>query len=129
MEHFYIKFNTPTSDHMGTISKATNIFRKLIDSVASTFIPKANPDFDPLIDNVFEWLLEINVDDKKPNREIGIDQQGQTVMIMPWRSNYGYWSDNEITWDYFIEHFKAVDIQKAKFEIRWNDFIEQSVAS
>ena len=85
----------------------------------------ANRDFDKVIDNVAEWVLEINNDDNKPNREIGIDKDGQTILIMPLLGNYGYWTDNDIT-DYFKKYFKAVDIDRNDFETRWNAFIQQN---
>ena len=50
-------------------------------------------------------------------------------MIMPWRDNYGYWSDNEISLDYFKEHFKAIDINKLTFESKWDEFISQNSLS
>jgi hypothetical protein len=92
----------------------------------SIFISKANPDYDPLIDNVAIWLLEIDNDDKRPNREIGIDKNGKPILIMPWRDNYGYWCDNEITYDYFKENFKAVDIDKIDFNTQWDTFVKQN---
>jgi len=125
MGHSYIKFSSPTSNTVATTTPTKRILKKLIVSVVTTFVPKANPDYDVLIDTVHEWLLEINIEDKKPNREIGIDKYGQTLLIMPWRNNYGYWSDNNITYDYFKEAFKAVDIEKVEFEIKWDAFIKQ----
>lgn len=128
-EYTYIKFDIPASENTKTISKTNGILQKLIVGALSSFIPKANPDYDSLIGKVSEWLLEINADDNKPNREIGIDKGGQTIMILPWRDNYGYWSDNEITLDYFKEHFKAININKLTFETIWDAFIIQNSLS
>jgi len=45
-------------------------------------------------------------------------------MIMPWKDNYGYWTDNNITLDYFKEQFQAVSIDKVEFEKLWDRFME-----
>lgn len=80
------------------------------------FIPKANPDFENLIDDVSEWQLEIDGETGLPDREIGLDVNGQVILIMPWRENYGFWTDNNITVDYFKEHFKVTEITSEEFE-------------
>jgi len=124
MEYLYIKCKEPAAIRPASANKTNSLVKKWIDGLVSSFVPKANPDYDGLIDDVAEWLLEINVDDHKPCREIGIDQYGQTLMIMPWKDNYGYWTDNNITLDYFKEQFQAVSIDKVEFEKLWDRFME-----
>ncbi len=90
------------------------------------FIPKANPDYDSLIDDVAEWQLEIDPGNNLPTREIGKDMNGEIILIMPWRDNYGYWTDNTITLDYFKEHFMATPIDKADFDYNWDLFAKNN---
>ncbi len=125
MPHSYIKFDSPISN-AATTGRMKGLLQKIVSGIVSIFIPKANPDYDGLIDNVAQWLLEINEDDKTPNREIGIDEYGQALLIMPWRDNYGYWSDTGITVDYFKEHFKAVEIYKVDFDNKWDAFVKRN---
>ena len=129
MELLYIKFDSPLSSNIIKVSRTKTTVWNLISNVLSVFIPKANPDYDPLIDNVSQWLLEINAKDGIPNREIGLNENRQTIMIMPLRGNYGYWSDNNITLEYFKEHFKVVDISKNEFDSRWNAFVKENALS
>ncbi|MBL7922080.1 MAG: hypothetical protein JNJ40_17325 [Bacteroidia bacterium] len=61
-----------------------------------------------------------------PTREIGKDINGKIILIMPWRDNYGYWTDNNITIDYFKDHFKATNIDKSEFEMNWDAFAKNN---
>jgi len=118
-EYIYIKF---AGGPLAPEAKKKNLWRKRIVKTLLFFIPKGNPDFDTLIDDVAEWQLEIDSIDHLPNREIGIDIKGQVIFVMPWLDNYGYWTDNEIKLDYFKAHFKAFEIEKAEFDKNWAVF-------
>lgn len=78
------------------------------------------------MDEVSEWYLEIDPDDKLPTREIGINKAGGTLFVTPWRDNLGLWTDEEITLDYFKDHFKAVSIDESEFTNRWDIFTENN---
>lgn len=123
IEKLYIKFQVNPST---LAERKKNLLRKKIITTILFFIPKANPDFDNIIDNVCEWQLEINTKDNSPNREIGVDQNGQVIIIMPWNNNYGYWTDSNIPLDYFKDHFKATEITQTQFDNNWNLFIKQN---
>ena len=129
MEYLYIKFEVPAAVPAKKQPRAEGFFQKIIIKILSTFIPVANPDFKEIFDNVAEWLVEINSDNKRPEREIGLDKDGQTILIMPWRANYGFWLDTNITLDHFRVNFKAIDIDKINFETKWNAFIKQNSLS
>ena len=43
-------------------------------------------------------------------------------MIMPWKSNYGFWTDNELKYFDFKESFKFQEIDKNEFENNWKRF-------
>jgi hypothetical protein len=118
-ENIYIKFtDTPAIPE----AKKKNRWRIKLVTTILFFIPKANPEYDDLIDDVAEWQLEIDPTDNIPVREIGKDLNGNTILIMPWRDNYGYWTDNKITLDYFKDHFKATSIDKTEFDKYWEAF-------
>jgi len=122
-ENIYIKFtDTPSKPE----AKKKSRWRSKLAATILFFIPKANPDYDDLIDDIVEWQLEIDPADNLPAREIGKDINGNTILIMPWRDNYGYWTDNNITLDYFKEHFKATNIDKADFEKNWDSFTKNN---
>jgi hypothetical protein len=82
------------------------------------FIPKDNPDFDKLIDDVAEWLVEIDTNTNKAKRQIGVDISGQIIMKMPWLENKGFWHSN------LFDRFNPVTIDKTMFETKWNAFVE-----
>ena len=82
--------------------KRSSFFKTLLWKFLSTIIPKANPDFENQIQNINIWLIEFD-ENGITEREIGLDKDEKTVMIMPWKDNYGYWTDN---------NFKLQDFKK-----------------
>ncbi len=118
-ENIYIKFiNTPSTPED---KKKHRRISKIIYTILF-FIPKANPEYERFLDDVSEWLLEIDPVDNLPIREIAKDASGKILFIMPWRNNYGYWTDNNIELDYFKDHFKAISIDKMEFDKNWDTF-------
>ncbi len=115
----YIKFNV---DPETAEFKKRNRFWPTVIKTILFFIPRANPEYDDLIGDVAEWQLEIDPSDMLPTREIGKGVNGKIILIMPWRDNYGYWTDNNITLDYFKDHFKALNIDKSEFDKNWDIF-------
>lgn len=118
-EFKYIKFYSPwlalTEEKKTLIESFWFYVLKFINWF---FITKENPDFDKLIDNVSEWLVEIDINTNKATRQIGVDLSGQTIMKMPWLDNKGFWHSN------LFERFNPVIIDKATFETRWSAFVE-----
>ncbi len=118
-EFKYIKFYSPWLEL--TKAKKTPIetfWLLVLKFINWFFIPKENPDFDKQVDNVAEWLIEIDPQRNKPNREIGIDISGKTILKMPWLENKGFWHSG------LFERFDPVAIDKSTFEKRWNAFVE-----
>jgi hypothetical protein len=99
MEEIYLrlKFNKRTNNRQNKENSwLVTLLENSMIKVLTTIIPKANPDFEKEIDNVHEWLIEFNKDTEVPQREIGVDNNGRMIMIMPFRKNYGYWTDNDL---------------------------------
>lgn len=94
--------------------------QQLIASVLSAAIPKANPDFDSKIGNVRFWLLEFNDKTSQPVREIGLDESGTAIIKMPYKNNYGYWTDNNMLFEDFQERFQTAIISRSDFEKVWD---------
>ena len=94
-------------------------FKKALIKILKTFIPLANPDFDNKIGNVKYWLVECNLKDGTPQREIGLNKQNQVIMKMPFKDNYGYWTDNNLLLNDFRKHFQVIEITKEIFEHQW----------
>jgi hypothetical protein len=92
----------------------------------TSIIPKANPDFDYKIDLVENWLVELDCETGIPEREIGIDKNGQVILKMPFKNNYGYWTDNNLLLKDFKEHFTTSEISKESFENHWLIFDKTS---
>jgi len=120
MSNTYIKFRYPDSK----VKKVPeNIGKRLAKVVLESTAPIANPDFEKKIDKVAFWLIEFENDSYYPNREIGLDSSGKTIMIMPWEKNYGYWTDNNLVIENFRTNFETININKEEFEKYWNSFI------
>ena len=113
----YIKFKDSKSESVAESSRFENAVVKIL----STILPKANPDFDKLIDQVDYWLIEYNRTENKPWREIGFDKNDHSIVAMPFGKNYGYLTDNQLTLDDF-EVFGVTEIAKEEFENEWIEF-------
>ena len=57
-----------------------------------------------------------------PEREIGLDKEGRVILKMPYKDNYGYWTDNNLLLNDFKEHFVVSEIRKDSFEKSWKLF-------
>lgn len=123
METAYIQFQAPKS---ATKTEDENSLKRSIKNFATNILtkvfPTANPDFENKIDDVEYWLVECDKVSGIPQREIGLDQQGRVIMKMPFKDNYGYWTDNNLLLDNFKEHFKVSEITKEVFEQQWKLF-------
>lgn len=124
MGQIYLKFKVDKGKSPDDKPKTwlTNTFEEFAVKVLTKIIPKANPDFDDKIDDVNEWLLEFDEETETPEREIGINNRGQTIMIMPFGRNYGYWTDNNLKLKDFIETFNVTPVVDKEFNDRWNQF-------
>ena len=122
MANHYIKFDKPIKENPtiqkgGAKSKATSFFVKAMSSI----FPVANPDFEDQIANVKTWLIEFE-DDDIPAREIGLDETGKVIIIMPIGNNCGYWTDNILTLTDFPNRFHVTNISREEFENYWGKF-------
>ncbi|MEP6262818.1 MAG: hypothetical protein ABJ092_14675 [Gillisia sp.] len=116
----YIKFKAPKTDkktQSDGVFKRT--FKSAIIGILSSIIPKANPDFDAKIDLVENWLVELDLETGIPEREIGLNKNGQVIVKMPFKKNYGYWTDNNLILKDFKKHFKTSEISNSDFEKYW----------
>src|SRR5262245_26851506 len=116
MSNTYIKFNDPDK-RVKRIKESR--WKRFVKMLLISFIPSGNPTFDDEIENVKEWLIEFKGGNQYPNREIGLDNLQQPIMIMPWRRNYGYWIDNNLLLNDFKSIFNAAEITKEEFENHW----------
>lgn len=119
MSNTYIKIKILKT---GVKKTPENIGRLISGVDSDTDIPIANPDFEKIFNEVTSWLIEFEADSYYPNREIGLNELGKPIMIMPWKKNYGYWTDNNLVIEDFRKHFETTDISKAEFEKNWNGF-------
>jgi hypothetical protein len=100
----------------------TSTTENLASKILTKLIPKANPDFDEQIQNVKEWILEVDDEDGMPMREVGLDDKGNAIMIMPWKENYGFWSDSLFSVDNLATSYAITFSNKAEFDKLWKEF-------
>ena len=123
MNRIYLQFkankaNTSEAEPKNWLGRAIeNSLYKILTSI----IPKANPYFNGKIKDVYEWIIEVE-EDEMPTREIGINKEGSVIMIMPWRENCGYWTDNNLIAEDFIESFECTTVNQNEFENLWKNF-------
>ena len=48
-------------------------------------------------------------------------------MIMPWKDNYGYWTDNDFNLQDFENGFNCSEIEKDYFEKEWIEFDQNNL--
>lgn len=118
----YIKFVSPVHTPIKTNSSIAADVSEFLAKILTSIIPKGNPDFDDKIDLVNQWIVEFEGADKIPTREIGLDKYGQIIMIMPWKNNSGFWTDNNLKLRDFETSFETHVITKDEFENFWRTF-------
>jgi hypothetical protein len=123
MKTVCIKFELP---QRGFQSKDEPSFIRSLKHATTTFLsqvfPVANPDFENRIKDVRYWLVECDKESGIPQREIGIDENEQVILKMPFNDNYGYWTDNNLLLEDFILRFNASRITSNEFEQHWSMF-------
>jgi hypothetical protein len=112
----YISFPNPPWEATAPNKPAPG--RELLWRILRRLIPPANPDFNCLYPRVSIWHLEVDAETGKPLREVGIDQEGQILVVGPWRDNHGFIVDSPVTFD-AADH---PQISAAQFEEEWARF-------
>lgn len=88
-------------------------WQKLV-SVLLLPVPKANPDYEPRLPLVREWLIEFD-DDGWPRREIGLDGDGRPLLRGPDHRNHGFWLDADMR----LGDLDGESIVQELFEQQW----------
>ena len=126
MGHIYIKFKTDdivAGSQQGTgKSRFMRSIEDTLINVAFSIIPKANPDFDGKIQHVRQWILEVDDEEGTTDREIGLDENGTVIMIMPWRKNYGFWTDSNVGLDELAKSHEMQFVDEQEFQTLWSEF-------
>ncbi|MGL4599097.1 MAG: hypothetical protein ACRCYO_16375 [Bacteroidia bacterium] len=123
MKAIYFQFNAAQNKSItkenGWIKSSVE---KSVAAILAKIIPTANPDFDDKIEAVKHWLVECELKSGLPMREIGLDSVGQVIIRIPFKENYGYWTDNTLLIDDFKRLLAATEISKDRFEEKWEMF-------
>ncbi|MXV37296.1 hypothetical protein GO491_01200 [Flavobacteriaceae bacterium Ap0902] len=110
----YLQFNSPWENFN---KRKFNLVEKIIFALKLS----SNPDYDQYkIDEVRIWLIEFDEEDI-PIREIGLKENGEVILKMPFKKNYGFWTDNILKYSDFIERFSAEPIDAIFFNEKWNE--------
>jgi hypothetical protein len=99
--------------------------KKALVGSLTKIIPKANPDFDAKMDEIQYWLVECDNETGIPEREIGLDKERRVILKMPYKNNYGYWTDNNLLLKDFKEHFVVSEISQESFEQSWELLVSE----
>ena len=118
---YYIQFEMPPN--INVVNKSIKWKEFLIEfaiGILKKIIPTANPDYEEQLGNVKSWIIEVDAETSLPNREIGIDENGNPIMRLPDDNNYGYWTDNNLTRGDFENHFEVEEKTREYFFELWN---------
>lgn len=110
----YLKFKSPW-ENSGNKRK-----KSFIENIVFYLGLSSNPDYECHIDEVESWMVEFD-EENIPIREIGIDDKGKVVLKMPYKKNYGYWTDNSLEYEDFTSSFMTVKIRQEEFEEKWEE--------
>ena len=97
-----------------------SVWKNLFIKFLSKIFPVANPDFEEIIDNVKYWMIEFS-EAGIPEREIGLNKNQTTILKMPYKNNYGYWTDNNLVFGDFLKKFSCEEIDRELFEEKWQN--------
>jgi hypothetical protein len=105
--------------HYGTTTLATPMpsddWRVRAIRVLLWFVPRSNPDNEPLYPRVARWALEID-DNGRVSREIGLDASGFPLFGAPHERNFGFFTDSDTT----FSTADLVPLEQSEFEKWWS---------
>ena len=119
MKTTYIQFNFQVGIGASPDTAKNTRFERIMRSILPKIFPLANPDFEEKIAAVRSWLVEFDGDTGSPLREIGLNAENRAIVKMPYRDNYGYWTDNNLLLDDFKKTFRTSEITREFFEEYW----------
>ena len=103
---------TLATDFPEETPRSVTVIKKLL-----FFVPEANPDYEPKLHLVKEWLVEF--DSKgEPGREIGLGGNGSPVLAGPDDRNYGFWLDTGM----LMKDFEGTEVSVERFEQTWAEY-------
>jgi hypothetical protein len=83
--------------HYGITTEATDFaphdWKARLVGITLWFMPRANPDFEPLFPQVRKWLVEID-ESGRALREIAVGSEGTPLFAAPDERNFGFWTDS-----------------------------------
>jgi hypothetical protein len=92
-------------------------------SILRLFAASGNPCADFLYERVTSWHIEINADGRAM-REVGLDENGNVIVIAPWRDNNGYYVNS----DGALDPTKYSQIPSEQFQHEWESMDRPKVA-
>ena len=117
----YITFKDENSP-----KRESTFIKRTILKFLYCFIPKANSDFESKIDLVKTWYLEFVDKESVPIREVGLDSENNVILKMPFKNNYGYWTDNLLKFNDFDRLFNITIINEELFIELWEKLNEEN---
>ena len=109
-------------ERLGGQNRFSKTIKYSLKNVLTAIIPKSNPDFDDKIQDVQQWILEVDDEEGTPQREIALDGQGNVVMIMPWKNNHGFFTDSNVRVEELAKSYEIDFVDKDYFEHLWTSF-------
>jgi hypothetical protein len=105
--------------HYGSTTKATDFAppnrKAQLIRVALWFMPRANPDFEPLFPQVRKWLVEID-ESGRAQREVALGADGTPLFAAPDARNLGFWTDSDKT----FAKSELASLSALEFEQLWS---------
>jgi hypothetical protein len=112
----YFKFKEPVKVEK---SAGDNYFYFVLDKILASFVPKSNPDFGTKYDSVSLWYIEYDNQNDYTNREIGLNENDEIIIIGPYNDNLGFWTDEDLTLQDY-QKFNPANISKSDFDALWD---------
>lgn len=115
----YLAFNHPNQHD--AVNENTSGLEDFIVKVLEALIPVGNPDFEEQLNKVERWVVEFDKEEEDTLREIGYDSKGNVSVVLPYKDNLGYWSNNNLTLE---EYYKidAKEVSAEEFQKDWDSF-------
>jgi hypothetical protein len=123
MKYLEFRFTNSLVKHDEKENLFTNIFFYMLEFILNKIVPKSNPLQGSHIDKVEYWMIEFEIKSGDPIREIGLDINKNVIVKFPFKNDYGYWLDNNLTLNDFIAKFETKEIKQTDFEENWMKII------